>query len=171
MTRCQPRRLALFVILAFCCCPPPVSDAEEFDKEGLEFFEQRIRPLLVDRCYKCHSEKAETVQADLYVDTRAGLLKGGDQGPAIEPGEPSRSLLIKAVKYEMDDLKMPPDRRLEDQQIADLEKWIKIGAPDPRKPGKKSITGHSTCDVGAVPNGVPCRPSLASLAPNVKRPG
>jgi hypothetical protein len=127
------------LLLAACLCwvwvgdPSPLSLAadcsEAADKDGVEFFEQRIRPLLVERCYKCHSEQADTVEADLYVDSRAGLLKGGDHGPAIEPGEPARSLLIKAVQYEMDDLKMPPDRRLDDRQIADLEKWIKMGAP------------------------------------------
>lgn len=111
--------------------------AAESDPEGLEFFKRRIRPILVDRCYRCHSEKAETVESNLYVDTREGLLKGGDQGPAIEPGDPDASLLITAVKYEMDDLKMPPDRRLEDQEIADLEKWIKMNAPYPASQKEK----------------------------------
>jgi hypothetical protein len=112
---------------------------EEFDKEGLEFFARKIQPLLRDRCYKCHSEKAVTVEGDLYVDSREGLLTGGDHGPAIEPGKPSQSLLIQAVRYEMDDLKMPPDKRLEDQQIADLEKWIKLGAPAPPRSARHVV--------------------------------
>jgi hypothetical protein len=112
------------------------------DKDGIEFFEKRIRPILVDHCYKCHSEKAEKLEGGLYVDSRDGLLTGGDRGPAIEVGEPERSLLIEAVKYEMDDLKMPPDRRLEDSQIADLAKWIKIGLPYPKKPEKNTSPGR-----------------------------
>ena len=114
------------------------ADEPEKDPDGIEFFEKRIQPLLVDHCYKCHSDKAEKLEGNLRVDSREGLLKGGSQGPAIEPGEPENSLLIKAVNYDMDDLKMPPRGRLEDEQIADLQKWVKIGAPYAKKPGKKS---------------------------------
>ena len=127
----------LGLVLATSVDPAILFSAEEFDKEGLEFYEKKIRPLLKQHCYRCHSEQAEMLEGDLYVDSRQGLLKGGKQGPAIEPGEPAKSLLIQAVKYEMDDLKMPPDRRLEDQQIADLEKWIKMRAPVPKAPKKK----------------------------------
>jgi hypothetical protein len=130
------------IVMGFVLAGPPVLfSAEEFDKEGLEFYEKKIRPLLKEQCYRCHSEKAEMLEGDLYVDSREGLLKGGKQGPAIEPGEPAKSLLIQAVKYEMDDLKMPPDRRLEDRQIADLEKWIKMRAPAPKPPKKKRELG------------------------------
>jgi len=108
------------------------------DQDGIKFFKDRIRPILRERCYSCHSEAAEQLESGLYLDSREGVRKGGDQGPAIEPGDPKKSLLLQAVRYEMDDLKMPPDRKLSAKEIADLEKWIKMGAPDPRdKPDSK----------------------------------
>jgi cytochrome c553 len=99
----------------------------------LQFFENKIRPVLADHCYKCHSQQAEKVRGGLLLDTRDGMLKGGDSGPAIVPGDPEKSLLIKAVRYTDPDLQMPPkDKKLSDAQIADLEAWVKMGAPDPR---------------------------------------
>jgi hypothetical protein len=99
----------------------------------LQFFESRIRPVLADNCYKCHSRQADKIKASLLVDTRDGLLTGGDSGPAIVPGDPDKSLLIKAVRYADADLKMPPKgKKLSDAQIADLVAWVKMGAPDPR---------------------------------------
>jgi len=101
--------------------------------DSIEFFEKKIRPLLVEHCYKCHSAESEKVKGGLRLDTRAGLLKGGDTGPAIVPGDPEKSLLIKAVRYTDKDLQMPPkDKKLPDAQIADLVAWVKMGAPDPR---------------------------------------
>ena len=102
--------------------------AEDFD-----FFEKHIRPVLVENCYKCHSAESEKLKGGLRLDTREGLLKGGDSGPAIIPGDPGNSLLIKAVRYTDKDVQMPPkDRKLADAQIADLTAWVKLGAPDPR---------------------------------------
>ena len=97
--------------------------------EPARFFRDRIEPILRDHCFRCHSDRADQVEADLRLDSREALLRGGDQGPAVEPGEPDRSLLMTAVRYELDDLKMPPDRRLDDRQIADLEQWIRMGTP------------------------------------------
>ena len=97
------------------------------------FFENKIRPILADNCYKCHSQQSEKVKAGLLLDTRNGVLKGGETGPAIVPGDPEKSLLIKAVRYTDPDLQMPPkNKKLSDAQIADLESWVKMGAPDPR---------------------------------------
>lgn len=101
----------------------------------LEFFEKKIRPVLVSSCYKCHSTEGEKIKANLLVDTREGLLKGGDSGPAIVPGDPNKSLLIKTIRHEDSDpdLAMPPKAdKLSDEVIADFEKWVKLGAPDPR---------------------------------------
>jgi hypothetical protein len=101
--------------------------------EDFEFFENRIRPVLVDHCYKCHSAGSEKVKGGLLLDTKAGLLKGGETGPAIVPDEPEKSLLIKAVRYTDKDLQMPPkNQRLADHEIADLVAWVQMGAPDPR---------------------------------------
>ncbi len=99
-----------------------------------QFFENKIRPMLSDACYKCHSQQSEKVKGGLFLDTRDGLLKGGESGPAIVPGNPDKSLLIKAVRYADADLQMPPKgKKLSDQQIANLETWVKMGAPDPRE--------------------------------------
>ncbi|HEY6167787.1 MAG TPA: PSD1 and planctomycete cytochrome C domain-containing protein [Verrucomicrobiae bacterium] len=102
--------------------------------EQLEFFEKKIRPVLVDKCYSCHSAKAEKVKGGLLLDTREATLKGGDTGPAVTPGDLEKSLLVKAIRYTDDDLKMPPKKegKLPADQIADLEHWVTIGAPDPR---------------------------------------
>ena len=101
----------------------------------LQFFENKIRPIFVNNCYKCHSRQAEKLKANLSLEFRDGLLKGGETGPAIVPGDPDHSLLIKAVRYTDPDLQMPPKNPLSDQQIADLEAWVKMGAPDPRVAG------------------------------------
>jgi cytochrome c553 len=108
--------------------------AAEPTRTQLEFFENKIRPIFVNHCYDCHSQEAGKAKGGLQLDTRDNVLKGGKTGPAIVPGYPEQSLLIKAVSYTDDDLKMPPkDKKLSDAQIADLTAWVKMGAPDPRK--------------------------------------
>ena len=97
-----------------------------------EFFEGKIRPILADNCYKCHSAQSEKIKGGLLLDTRAGVLKGGDSGAAIVPGNPDESLLIKAVRYTDPDLQMPKNKKLPDDAIAALETWVRMGAPDPR---------------------------------------
>jgi Protein of unknown function (DUF1553)/Protein of unknown function (DUF1549)/Planctomycete cytochrome C len=99
---------------------------------GVDFFETKVRPVLVEHCYSCHSRQAKKQRGGLLLDSRAGLLEGGDNGPAIVPGKPAESLLIKAVKHTSDKLKMPRDGKLRPEVIADLERWIAMGAPDPR---------------------------------------
>jgi hypothetical protein len=100
-------------------------------REGIEFFEAKIRPVLVNKCYECHSAKAAKVKGGLYLDTRAGVLGGGDNGPAIVPGKPGDSLLIQALKHGQD-IKMPPKEKLPPTVVADFEQWVRMGAPDPR---------------------------------------
>ena len=102
----------------------------------VEFFEKKIRPLLVENCYSCHSE-AEKIKGGLRLDTRAATLVGGDTGPAIEPGDPDASLLVEVVTWENEDLQMPPKKKLSENQVRDLKKWIEMGAPDPRSEGPK----------------------------------
>ncbi|MBS0260947.1 MAG: DUF1553 domain-containing protein, partial [Planctomycetes bacterium] len=101
-------------------------------EEQLQFFESRIRPLLVDHCYECHSQEAVKPGGQLLLDSRAGIIKGGLTAPAIIPGDPDNSLLMKAVGYGDPDLKMPPDEKLSAEQLADLAAWIRMKAPDPR---------------------------------------
>jgi hypothetical protein len=106
--------------------------AEEFPSSaaGVEFFEKHVRAILVDHCYECHA--GEESDGGLRLDSRASVLRGGDTGKAVVPGDTQASLLLEAVGYENLDLQMPPSGRLSDAQIASLEKWISMGAPDPR---------------------------------------
>ena len=102
--------------------------------EGLTLFEQKIRPVLVQHCYSCHSQEAresKKLQGALYLDTSAGVLAGGENGPAIVKGKSAESLLLKALRY--DGLEMPPSGKLPDDVIADFSRWIDLGAPDPRE--------------------------------------
>src|SRR5438105_3673908 len=101
---------------------------------GVEFFEKKIRPVLVERCYKCHSARSEKVKGDLRLDSREGMLKGGESGkPGVVPGDDNKSLLIESIRYKNDDLKMPPAKegKLSDEQIADFVSWVRMGAPYP----------------------------------------
>jgi hypothetical protein len=98
-----------------------------------EFFETKIRPVLVEHCYKCHSAQSEKLKGGLHVDTREGLLKGGDTSPAIVPGDPEKSLLIRAIQYKDETMQMPPKQRLPDEVVNNFVEWVKAGAADPRK--------------------------------------
>ena len=108
------------------------AEAAESSREHLEFFEKRIRPVLAERCYECHSAAAKKSKGGLTLDTRDGVLKGGEAGPVLVPGDPEKSRLIEAVRYHNRDLQMPPKSRLPAEQVRDLEQWVKLGAPDPR---------------------------------------
>jgi hypothetical protein len=123
---------ALLLVLLLAAGAEAAQEPAAPDPAGLELFEQKIRPILAEKCYSCHSATAEKLKGNLYLDTREGTLKGGDLGPAVVPGDPDRSLLIKAIRFTDEDLKMPPKKRLPAQQIADFEAWVKRGAPDPR---------------------------------------
>ncbi|MFN7137745.1 MAG: PSD1 and planctomycete cytochrome C domain-containing protein [Limisphaerales bacterium] len=116
---------SLFVALA---------DAAEPTRAEIEFFENKIRPVLVNRCYKCHSSEGDKLRGDLSVQYREALLTGGSSGPAIIPGNPETSLLIKAIRHDDDVSKMPPKgEKLSEAEIKDFIAWVKMGAPDPRK--------------------------------------
>ncbi|HVW39396.1 MAG TPA: c-type cytochrome domain-containing protein, partial [Pirellulales bacterium] len=108
------------------------TDAAGGEFAGSEFFEKKIRPLLVEHCYECHSAASKKLGGGLRLDYRDGWLAGGDSGQAIEPGKPDESLLIQAVRYGEDAVQMPPKGKLPAAAIADLEAWVKLGAPDPR---------------------------------------
>ena len=104
-------------------------------EEGLEFFERRIRPLLEEHCYECHSSEAGKAKGGLKLDTQEGWAKGGESGPAIVPGKPDDSLLITGVRRWEKDFQMPPKHPLPPERVADLIEWVKLGAPDPREGG------------------------------------
>ena len=106
----------------------------------MEFFEKHIRPVLVNKCYSCHSAKAKRVRGELLLDSKEAMLKGGESGPAIVPGKVEKSLLIRALRYEK--LQMPPRGKLSAKVIADFERWIAMGAPDPRTGNKTTKQSH-----------------------------
>ncbi len=125
-----------------------LSRAEADDAAKLEFFEARIRPVLVEHCYKCHAVDAKNVRGGLLLDSKAVALDGGESGAAIVPGVPDESLLLLAMKHES--YEMPPDRKLPDSIIADFEQWIRDGAADPRVGGK--MVKRSAIDLKAGRN-------------------
>jgi hypothetical protein len=127
--RASPATLQLCAAMALM---PVLASSED---SGLEFFEKRVRPVLMEHCQECHGEEKD--KGGLRLDSREALLRGGDSGAAIVPGNPDESLLINAVRHLDKDLKMPPDkngavRKLPAAVIADLAAWVKMGAPDPR---------------------------------------
>ena len=101
------------------------------DDLGMEFFEKKIRPVLVRHCHKCHSAASSNPEGGLRLDSRAGIRRGGETGPAVVPDQIDESLLIEALRYES--LEMPPDEQLPERVIDDFVRWIEMGAPDPRE--------------------------------------
>ncbi len=109
------------------------ADGKELAKT--DFFEKHIRPVLVESCYECHSARSEKLRGGLMLDTKDGLLKGGDSGAALVPGNPDKSLILQTMRHETkdSDLHMPPKKdKLSDAILSDFENWIRMGAPDPR---------------------------------------
>ena len=122
----NPATLLASAFLALPATPSP---------EAVEFFEAKVRPVLVTHCYSCHSGEINKPKGGLRLDTRTGVLRGGDSGPVIVPGKPAESLLLKAVKHAEGVEAMPPKEKgkLPAEVIADLERWVTMGAPDPRE--------------------------------------
>ena len=104
--------------------------AGKIPPEQAEFFEREVRPLLVKHCFECHSAKSKPLQGGLRLDTRAATRKGGESGEVLVPGQPEESLLIDAVRH--DSIKMPPKKKLLPREIRTFERWVAMGAPDPR---------------------------------------
>lgn len=121
------------VLICLLWMVSPFAFADESDRTALEFFESKIRPVLVQECYGCHSQEADKkgkLRGSLFLDSRDGAKKGGDTGPAVVPSEVDKSLIISAIRHQ--DFEMPPKGKLSDAIIADFEKWIASGAVDPR---------------------------------------
>lgn len=102
------------------------------DQEKVDFFESRIRPVLIEHCYACHSAESGTAEGLLYLDSKNGWEKGGESGPALVPGQVEQSLLLLAIRRSDKDLAMPPDYELPPQVVQDFSTWILMGAVDPR---------------------------------------
>ena len=127
----EPENVAATAISDGATSDGATSDAS---RAGLELFERKIRPVLVESCYSCHSTRAQAagkLQGKLLLDTRGGTRRGGESGPAVVPGKADESLLVRALRHEGP--KMPPSGRLPEETIAAFVKWIELGAPDPRK--------------------------------------
>ncbi|MCE2880993.1 MAG: PSD1 and planctomycete cytochrome C domain-containing protein [Planctomycetaceae bacterium] len=112
--------------------PSAASEQRPLTADELKFFESKVRPLLIANCYGCHSTSGGKAKGGLKLDTRDATLKGGNSGPAVVPGDADSSLLVRAVRYHDEDSAMPPAGKLPDADIATLEQWVAMGAPDPR---------------------------------------
>ncbi|MEK6235714.1 MAG: DUF1549 domain-containing protein, partial [Planctomycetales bacterium] len=160
------------VLLSLLCvaCVVPVAraadaDSPEANQEGIAFFEKKIRPVLAAQCYKCHAADSKKVEGELLLDTREGIRKGGETGPAVVPGKVAESLLIMAIRH--DEFEMPPKSKLSAQVIADFTKWVEIGAPDPRD-GKSQLQKKSTINIAEGKKFWSYRPLGNPAPPKVK---
>jgi hypothetical protein len=172
MTLPGPHHVALpagWVVAVFVALSGQMAEAK--GAESPDFFETKVRPVLVDHCYKCHSAEAEAgkkLKAGLFLDTREGLLKGGEGGPVLVPGEPDKSRLIEAVRYHNPDLQMPPKGpRLTDEQVADLAAWVKAGAQDPRT--RSATQPAAAVDMGVASRHWSFQPPKQHAASDVRR--
>ena len=145
-------------------CAMVATSARADADEATAFFESRIRPVLVEHCYKCHSGRAKSPKGGLRLDSREALLRGGESGPAIVPGKPDDSLLFKALSHDGDVAEMPPDEKLPDRVIADFRRWIASGAPDPRKESP-AVTKPAGGDVASGRDAWAFRPPRHPAAP------
>ena len=119
--------------------------AGDTNTDQIDFFEKKIRPVLVTHCYECHSSDAAELQGGLLLDSRDGLRRGGENGPALVPGDVEGSLLIDAIRH--GSLPMPPDEKLPERTIADFVEWVRMGAPDPREEGpNREMAGAKSWD-------------------------
>ncbi|VTT97722.1 probable xanthan lyase : Uncharacterized protein OS=Singulisphaera acidiphila (strain ATCC BAA-1392 / DSM 18658 / VKM B-2454 / MOB10) GN=Sinac_5710 PE=4 SV=1: PSCyt1: PSCyt2: PSD1 [Gemmataceae bacterium] len=166
----MPRSLAAaLVVLAFTS--GRAAAADPIDPKAADFFEKKIRPVLAEHCYSCHSAEAEAkkkLKGGLLLDTRDATRTGGDSGPSLVAGKPAESLLLKTMKYD-GDVRMPPKGKLPDAVVADFEAWIKMGAPDPRAGGGQKKQVGLTIEEGKkfwsfVPVASPTVPAVRDAA-------
>ena len=125
--------LWMALIVGVRTATPQTPGQPVFSRVSLEFFEKQVRPLLVKRCFGCHSGNAKSLKGNLRLDSRLLALRGGDTGPALIPGQPAKSLLVDAINYG-EVYQMPPAGKLPDAEIRLLTKWVQQGAPWPNEP-------------------------------------
>ncbi len=131
--------------------------------DSVEFFENRIRPVLVEHCFKCHSVDAAEIGGSLLLDSSDGMFIGGDSGPAITPGDAEASILVSAIRYESSE--MPPEGKLPDEVVDDFARWIAAGAVDPRKSTEPTVRGPNAIDLDEGRKFWAFRPLRLSEAP------
>ena len=117
-------------VFGLCTEASAEASAQQLSAAAVDFFESHIRPVLVAKCYECHSQAASSLKGGLSLDSAAAVLRGGDTGPVIVPHKPEESVLLAALRYET--YEMPPSGKLPDEVVADFDRWIAMGAPDPR---------------------------------------
>jgi hypothetical protein len=157
--------LPAFICAITCLAAAPSraeSPASTFPPDAIEFFEARVRPVLVEKCIKCHGEKKQS--GGLRLDSREAILAGGDTGPSMVPAKPQESLLVQAVTHTHGDLKMPPKGKLPDPEVAMLTRWVAIGAPWSTVKTKSAATGTSPATHWAY------QPVKTGQLPQVKNP-
>ena len=132
---------ANFFVLAQDAAP----NSETVSAADLDFFEKRVRPLLVQRCFECHSAKAEKLKGGLLLDSREAVLSGGDSGPAAVSGDVEKSLLVQAIRYDNENVQMPPAGKLPEAEIAVLSEWVRRGLPFPASSATK--VGRRVIDI------------------------
>src|SRR5882672_1194709 len=143
--------------------------AQPASREGLELFERNIRPVLAQYCYECHSAQAKKVKGKLLLDSRAGILKGGQNGAVVIAGDPEASRLIAAIRWTDSDLKMPPKQKLSLQQIEKFEEWVRMGAPDPRDDLAAAKVVKATTNIEEGRKWWAFTPMSESASPVIKR--
>ena len=141
MQRTKLKKAATLVLGTAALVWGQTLSATEVIKQQLEFYEAKILPVLADKCFKCHSGGEDKLKGSLSVETKEAMLKGGDTGPAVVPGNPEKSLLIKAIAYGDPEMQMPPKEKLPSNVVADFVVWIKMGAPVPQVEGVKTAKG------------------------------
>jgi hypothetical protein len=138
-------RTSLLLAAGLSLCGSMPTFADDLRADRAEFFEARVRPILVEHCTKCHGPRKQ--ESGLRLDSRAGLLKGNDVGPVVTPGRPAESPLVEAVRYD-GAVKMPPAGKLPDRAVADLVAWVQMGTPWPE--ATASATSSGVPDAGAA---------------------
>src|SRR5688572_7041063 len=139
-------------------------------KEGVEFFEKHIRPVLVQHCYECHSTQSKKIKGGLVLDSRQGIAKGGENGSVVVPGDPEGSRLLTAIAWSDEDLQMLPKQKLRAQQVEKIQQWSRMGAPDPRdEGGAASKVAKRTTDIESGRTWWAFQPVVESAAPAVRR--
>jgi hypothetical protein len=136
--------------------------------EGIAFFEKRIRPALVEHCHQCHAADAKIVRGGFLLDSRTGIRAGGDSGqPGVVPGDVAASAVAAVISHDDPDQRMPPKGKLPDQVIADIRRWIEMGAPDPRD-SKTAATGRREIDVAEGRKHWAFQKPVAAVVPRVR---
>jgi len=159
--------LAVLLSLLVVTCPVRAVESESLTPQQTDFFEKKVRPVLAEHCYECHSAEAKKSKGGLVLDSKVGWETGGDAGPALIPGDVEQSLLTRAITHKDNDLQMPPKYRMKDHEIAALRAWVEMGAPDPRTGGVAAKT-HREIDLDAGRQFWSFKPRADAKPPAVK---